>query len=657
MNTKSLEILSNTIRVLSAEGVQAANSGHPGLPMGCADISSILWAYFLKHNPENSKWTNRDRFVLSAGHGSMLVYSLLHLFQYDVNINDLKNFRQLGSRTPGHPEFSYTDGIETTTGPLGQGVANAVGMALSTKLLASQFNTSEHKIVDNKVYALCGDGCMMEGVCAEAASLGGHLGLENLVVIYDSNKITIEGSTDLAFTEDVAKRFDAYGWEVVEADGHDYNSLFTALEKSKSATKPFLIVATTTIGKGSPNKSGTHKVHGAPLGDDEVALTREILLGKSDAFTYPSELKIFVDEVLKSSKNEYAQWQKDFTSWAKANPELKEKWELFHSKEKLNLTFPEFKVGENLASRKSSNIVLNSLAKQIPNLYGGSADLDCSNLTRMDEEGDINTGEFDGRNFHFGVREHGMGAIVNGMVLSGALRVYCATFLVFSDYMRGAMRLAALMKQPVVYIFTHDSLFVGEDGPTHQPVEHRASLDIIPNLSVIRPADANEVCQAWDLAINRTDGPTALLLSRQNLLTLQETKDQQAVNKGAYILKKEKSANIDVILLASGSEVELVYEAASLLEAEGRSIRVVSLPSVDLFEAQSADYKESVLPSSVRKRFAVDYGISTTWYKYTGLEGEVLSLDSFGESGPGGQVAEHFGFSVDNIVKKVKELI
>ena len=657
MDTKSLETLSNTIRVLSAEGVQAANSGHPGLPMGCADISSVLWAYFLKHNPENSKWANRDRFVLSAGHGSMLIYSLLHLFQYDVNIDDLKNFRQLGSRTPGHPEFSYTDGVETTTGPLGQGVANAVGMALSTKLLASQFNTNEYKIIDNKVYALCGDGCMMEGVCAEAASLGGHLGLENLVVIYDSNKITIEGSTDLAFTEDVAKRFDAYGWEVVEADGHDYKSLFAALEKSKSSKKPFLIVATTTIGKGSPNKSGTHKVHGAPLGDDEVALTREVLLGKGDAFTYPSELKNFIDEVLKSSKDEYAQWQKDFASWAIANPELKEKWDIFHSKEKLNLTYPEFKVGEKIASRKSSNIVLNSLAKQIPNLYGGSADLDCSNLTRMDEEGDVNTGEFEGRNLHFGVREHGMGAIVNALTLSGALRVYCATFLVFSDYMRGAIRLAALMKQPVIYIFTHDSLFVGEDGPTHQPVEHRVSLDIIPNLSVIRPADANEVCQAWDLAINRTDGPTALLLSRQNLLTLQETKNQQAVYKGAYILKKEKSVNIDVILLASGSEVELVYVAANILEAEGKSVRVVSVPSIDLFEAQSVDYKESVLPMNVRKRFAVDYGRATTWYKYTGLEGQVLSLDSFGESGPGEQVAEHFGFSVDNIVKKVKELI
>ena len=656
ISEKKLKELANTIRTLSAEGVQSANSGHPGLPMGCADIASVLWQYFLKHNPKNSQWLNRDRFVLSAGHGSMLIYSLLHLYGYDISIDDLKNFRQLHSRTPGHPEYSYTDGVETTTGPLGQGFANAVGMALSSKILAEKFNTSSHKVVDNKIYALCGDGCMMEGVCKESASLAGHLGLNNLIAIYDSNKITIEGSTDLAFTENVAKRFEAYNWEVVFADGHSFQSINQALEKSRKSEKPFLIVAQTVIGKGSPNKSGTHKVHGSPLGQEEVNLTRQSLLDGGEAFTYSSSVTEFTQEKIFQGQQDEQSWENIFNAWSLENSELRKQWDTFHSNEKIDLDLPEFEAGSLVASRKSSSQVLNHIAKQIPNLYGGSADLDCSNLSRMEEEGDINTKSFQGKNLHFGVREHGMGAICNGMVLYGGLKVYCATFLVFSDYMRGAIRLAAIMKQPIIYIFTHDSIFVGEDGPTHQPIEHKAVLDAIPNLSVIRPGDANEVAQAWKCAINRTDGPTALLLSRQNIRTLKETQFAP-VSKGAYILKKESKPNVDLILFATGSELELAYDAAQQLEAKGKSIRVVSFPSVDLFEKQSIEYKESTFPDIVRKRFALDYGIAQTWHKYLGLDGKALTIETFGESAPGAKVAEHFGFTVNNIVTEITKYL
>ena len=645
----------DTIRVLSAEAVQQANSGHPGLPMGCADIATTLFSKYITQNPADSNWVNRDRFVLSAGHGSMLIYSLLHLYGFKVSLEDLKNFRQLGSNTPGHPEYGYTDGVETTTGPLGQGIGNAAGMALAEKMLAAKFNTADHTVIKNKVYALCGDGCMMEGVAAEAASLAGHLKLDNLVVVYDSNQITIEGHTDIAFTENVAQRFESYGWNVVTADGHDFASLEKALDASQTSDKPFLVIATTTIGKGSPNKSGTHKVHGAPLGPEETAATREALGLGSEAFSVADDVYTFTKEAQDKGAAAQAEWEKTFEAWAAANPELKAQWDAdFALALPEEIELPEFPTGESVASRKSSSIVLNAIAPQVPNLIGGSADLDCSNLSRMDEEGDVNTGAYEGRNLHFGVREHAMGAMVNGMAVYGGIRPYCSTFLVFSDYMRHAVRLAGLMKLPVTYIFTHDSIFVGEDGPTHQPIEHKVGLESIPNVQVIRPADANEVKAAWKVALAKTDGPTALLLSRQNLVTLDTP---ASVDKGAYVIKKESGDSIDLILMANGSEVKLAIDAAEALEAEGKSVRVVSVPCVALFDAQSAEYKESVLPNAVRKRFALDYGSSLSWYKYLGLDGDKITIDTFGESGPGQKVADHFGFTAENILAKVKAYV
>ncbi|EDM27883.1 transketolase [Lentisphaera araneosa HTCC2155] len=656
MSQEKLQELSDHIAVLSAEGVQAANSGHPGMPMGCSDIGSILWSKHLKHNPADSNWFNRDRFVLSAGHGSMFIYSLLHLFGYDVSTDDLKNFRQLGAKTPGHPEFGHTDGVETTTGPLGAGISNAVGMALAAKIQGEKFNTAEHTVVDSNIYTVCGDGCLMEGVASEAASTAGHLGLDNLVLIYDSNSITIEGSTDLAFTEDVGMRFRAYGWEVIECNGNDLDAVDSALTLAKKSDKPVIIIATTIIGKGSPTKAGTHKVHGAPLGAEEVTAFRETLLG-GEAFDVSDSVKAFCAETAAAGAEAQKAWEAEFAAWSQANPELRKEWDVYQNHElPAEFSFPEFPVGEKVASRKSSHAVLNSLAEQVPFLLGGSADLDCSNLTRLDAEGDINTGKFDGRNLHFGVREHGMGGIVNGMINFGGMRVYCSTFLVFSDYMRPTIRLAALMKTPAIYVFTHDSFFVGEDGPTHQPVEHKAALECIPGLTVLRPADANEVKAAWEVAIRKTDGPTALLMSRQNLTTLAETVDND-VAKGAYVAKAESGDSIDLILMASGSEVELAVAAAKNLEAEGKSVRVVSMPSSTLFEEQSAEYKESVLPGAVSSRFAIDYGSSISWYRYIGLQGASHCLDRFGECGPGGTVAEHFGYTTDALTAEVRDYL
>ena len=655
MNNNSLTNIANAIRVLSADAVQTANSGHPGLPLGCADIASALWTSTLVHTPQNYQWVNRDRFVLSAGHGSMLIYSLLHLFGYNLPMEELKNFRQLHSKTPGHPEYGYTEGIETTTGPLGQGVANAVGMALASKINAKKYNTAEHTIIDNHIYTLASDGCMMEGVACESSSLAGHLCLDNLTIIYDSNQITIEGSTNLAFSEDVAKRYEAYGWDTIKVDGHNTSQVTQALKQSRKSSKPTLIFAQTTIGQGAPTKFGTHTVHGAPLGQKETDAMRK-KLGFSKAFQIPETTYQVCKEVVEKNNKIYQQWQKTFEKWAIQNPKLKQQWDKSTNQELPNLEFPEFEQNSEIASRKSSYQVLNKISSQIDYLYGGSADLDCSNLTRMENLGDINTSLFEGRNLHFGVREHAMGAICNGMQLYGNLRVYCATFLVFSDYMRASIRLATLMKLPIIYIFTHDSLFVGEDGPTHQPIEHKASLEAIPNLTVIRPADANEVKMAWKVALQRKDSPTALLLSRQNLKTYSNSRPP--VEKGAYIIKNEKdSSYIDLILMAAGSEVSLCLEAAKILEEQNLSVRVVSMPSVRLFEEQTLEYKESVFPSSAEKRFAVDYGCSQSWYRYTGLEGDIFALDSFGESAPGGQVAEHFGFTPENIAKKASDVL
>lgn len=656
MSQEKLQELSDHIAVLSAEAVQAANSGHPGMPMGCSDIGSVLWSKHLRHNPADSNWVNRDRFVLSAGHGSMLLYSLLHLFGYNVSKADLENFRQLGSNTPGHPEFGHTDGVETTTGPLGAGISNAVGMALAAKIQGQKFNTAAQSIMDANVYVMCGDGCLMEGVASEAASLAGHLGLDNLILIYDSNSITIDGSTDLAFTEDVGMRFRAYGWEVITCNGNDIEAVDSALTQAKKADKPVIIIATTIIGKGSPTKAGTHKVHGSPLGAEEVKALRETLLG-GEAFDVSDSVKAFCAERAAAGAETQQAWEADFAAWSEANPELRKEWDAGQNHElPAAFSFPEFPVGEKVASRKSSHAVLNALAAQVPYLLGGSADLAGSNLTHLDEDGDINTTQFAGRNINFGVREHGMGGIVNGMVNFGGLRVYCATFLVFSDYMRPAIRLAALMKTPAIYVFTHDSFFVGEDGPTHQPVEHKAALECIPGLTVIRPADANEVKAAWEVAIRKTEGPIALLMSRQDLTTLAETVNNDLA-KGAYVAKAESGDTIDLILMASGSELELALETAKNLEADGKSVRVVSMPSATLFEEQSAAYKESVLPSTISSRFAIDYGSAMSWYRYIGLQGGHHCLDRFGECGPGGTVAKHFGYTPEALTAKISDYL
>ena len=656
MSLEKLQELSDHIAVLSAEGVQGANSGHPGMPMGCSDIGSVLWSKHLKHNPADSGWVNRDRFVLSAGHGSMLLYSLLHLFGYKVSKADIANFRQLGANTPGHPEFGHTDGVETTTGPLGAGISNAVGMALAAKIQGQKFNTAEHTLIDSKVYAICGDGCLMEGVASEAASMAGHLSLDNLILIYDSNSITIDGSTDLAFTEDVGRRFRAYGWEVIECNGHDLEAVDSALSLAKKSAKPVIIIATTIIGKGSPTKAGTSKAHGAPLGAEEVKDFRARLLG-GDTFDVSDSVKAFCAETAAAGAKAQKAWESVFSAWSEANPELRKEWDAYQSHAlPAEFSLPEFPVGEKIASRKSSQAVLNAIAAQVPYLLGGSADLAGSNSTYLKDKGEINTAQFAGRNINFGVREHGMGGIVNGMVNFGGLRVFCATFLVFSDYMRPAIRLAALMKTPAIYVFTHDSFFVGEDGPTHQPVEHKAALECIPGLTVLRPADANEVKTAWEVAIRKTDGPTALLLTRQDLTTLAETV-QNDVAKGAYVAKTESGEAIDLILMASGSELELAVETAKNLEAEGKSVRVVSMPSATLFEAQSAEYKESVLPGAISSRFAIDSGSPMSWYRYIGLQGGHHCLDRFGECGPGGTVAKHFGFTAEALTAKVNDYL
>jgi transketolase len=651
-----LQQVANTIRVLSAEGVQQANSGHPGLPMGCAEIAAVLWGTIMDQDASDSQWCNRDRFILSAGHGSMLLYSLLHLFGYKVTLDDLKSFRQFDSVTPGHPEFGHTHGVETTTGPLGQGIANAVGMGLASKLLAEKFNTDEHALIDNRIWVLCGDGCMMEGVSSEAASLAGHLGLGNITVIYDSNQITIEGKTDLAFTEDVAKRYQAYGWNVIKTDdGHDLEKVQKALKKAARKTdKPTLVITPTVIGKGAPNKGGSHKVHGEPLGEEELAATKQAL-GCGDApFSVSEDVRAYCKKVISRGKRRNKAWQKLFDAWSAANPALKAEWETMTTQQlPADLSLPEFTVGDGVATRASSGKVLASLGEQLSFLYGGSADLAPSNKSEMPGAGDVNTDAFAGRNLHFGVREHAMGAICNGMSVYGMMHPYCATFLVFADYMRPAIRLAALMQIPVTYIFTHDSIYVGEDGPTHQPVEHAAALRCIPNLDVIRPADANEVKSAWVHALQKKDGPVALLLTRQNLPTLD---GPAAVDKGAYIVKKEAGDTPDLILMASGSEVSLCLDAAAQIEAGGTQVRVVSVPCMEIFARQSDAYRDEILPPTVTKRLAVEAGVGVDWHMYVGSAGAVHSIERFGISAPAGEVGTALGFTPENVAELASRL-
>ncbi|HZK34186.1 MAG TPA: transketolase [Bacillota bacterium] len=661
MNIDIDQLSINTIRILSAEGVQKANSGHPGLPMGAAPMAYTLWAKELKHNPNNPDWANRDRFVLSAGHGSMLIYSLLHLFGYDVSIDDLKNFRQRDSKTPGHPEYGDTPGVEVTTGPLGQGVANAVGMAMAEAHLSSKFNRPGYDIVDHYTYALAGDGCMMEGITSEAASLAGTLGLGKLTLLYDSNSITIEGSTDLAFTEDVGKRYDAYGWQVLYVeDGNDIEAIQNKLTEAKKETaRPSLIVITTQIGYGSPEKQGKASAHGEPLGEDNIISAKKFLKYKTEeSFYVADEVKDHMKSFAKEASKAEEKWLDLFAAYKKEYPDLATEWDKWHepgldSDILNNEKIWSFEGAQ--ATRASSGEVLNKLSEYVPNLIGGSADLAPSNKSDMKDREAFSKDNYAGSNLHFGVREHAMAAIGNGMAVHGGLKPYVATFFVFSDYMKHSMRLSALMKLPLTYILTHDSIGVGEDGPTHQPIEHLAALRSIPNFTVIRPADSREAAAAWLLALSRTDSPTALVLTRQNLPSLDGT--GRDAYKGAYILADSEKTNPDIILMATGSEVQLIMEAKDILKEKGIDARIVSMPSWEIFEEQSEEYKRRVLPENVEARLAVEAASSFGWHKYTGLKGDVISIDHFGASAPADILFEEFGFTVDNVVEKALAVV
>ncbi|NRZ26891.1 transketolase [Clostridium beijerinckii] len=655
--SRELDKLSiNAIRVLSADAIEKSKSGHPGLPLGSATMAYTLWTK-MNHNGKNPEWDNRDRFVLSAGHGSMLEYSLLHLFGYGLTVEDIKNFRQFGSLTPGHPEFGHTKGVEITTGPLGQGICNAVGFAIAEAHLAEKFNKPDYSVVDHYTYAIVGDGCLMEGISGEASSLAGTLGLGKLVVLYDSNNISIEGNTDIAFREDVAKRYEAYGWQVLNvADGNDIDTIEKAIEAAKAeTTKPSIIIVKNQIGFGCPAKQGKASAHGEPLGADNVIAMKENLGWKTEpAFYVPDEVYTNMNEhIAKGEKTEEA-WNELFKSYAKAYPELAAEYTKWMSgeldKEALLNNEELWRFDKEMATRESSGIMINRLAKLIPNFIGGSADLAPSNKTHMNDRGDFSAEDRSGSNLHFGVREHAMAAIANGMYAHGGLKVFCATFFVFSDYMKGAMRLSALMNLPVAYVLTHDSIGVGEDGPTHEPIEQLAALRSMPNMTVFRPADSKETAAAWYYAVTNGTTPTSLVLTRQKL-PLYDGCPKRAL-KGGYILKDSKKETPDVLLMASGSEVELIYKAAAELETKGIDARVISMPSFELFDAQDEAYKESVMPNKVRARVAVEALTSFGWHKYVGLDGDVISLDTFGASGKAEILFEKFGFTVENVVEK-----
>lgn len=666
MSSTNRQQLANAIRVLSADAVQQANSGHPGAPMGMADIAEVLWNDFLKHNPSDPKWANRDRFVLSNGHGSMLIYSLLHLSGYDVSLDDIKDFRQLHSKTPGHPEYGYTPGVETTTGPLGQGLANAIGMAIAERTLAAQFNTPEHKIVDHHTYTFMGDGCLMEGISHEASSLAGTLGLGKLIAFWDDNGISIDGEVEGWFTDDTAARFEAYGWQVIRAvDGHDADQIKAAIEQARiDQSKPTLICCKTIIGKGSPNKQGTENCHGAALGVEEVVLMREQLNWTNDPFTLPAEVAAAWDATV-SGAEQQQQWQTMFDAYTAANPELAAEFSRRLSGElpanwqdNTQALIRDAEVAAaKLATRKASLNSLNQLGPLLPELIGGSADLAGSNYTIWDQSKGISVSDANGNYLYFGVREFAMSAISNGIALYGGFKPYAGTFLVFSDYMRNGMRMSALMGLPVIYVLTHDSIGLGEDGPTHQPIEHVASLRLIPNMSLWRPCDAVESLVAWKVACESTDQPTSLIFSRQGLAHQARNAEQTAnIEKGAYVLR-DCEGSPDLILIATGSEVDLAVQASAKLTQSGVAVRVVSMPSTDRFDAQSPEYKESVLPASVVKRIAIEAGIGDYWYKYVGLHGAVIGMQSFGESAPAELLFELYGFTVENVVNKAREVL
>ncbi|HXI91942.1 MAG TPA: transketolase [Blastocatellia bacterium] len=652
----------NTIRTLAMDAVQQANSGHPGTPMALAPVAYVLWDRFMHHNPRNPHWPNRDRFVLSAGHASMLLYSMLHLSGYDLPLEELKRFRQWGSKTPGHPEYGLTPGVETTTGPLGQGVANSVGMAIAERWLAAHFNQPGHEIVNHRVYAIAGDGCMMEGVSQEAASLAGHLRLSNLTWIYDNNHITIEGNTALAFSDDVAARFTSYHWNVLRvADANDTDLLDRALQTaSKETERPSLIIVDSHIAWGAPNKQDTSAAHGEPLGDEEIRLTKQRYGWPPDAkFLVPDETRAYTDRSIARGRKAEDEWDGRFAAYKAAHPALAEEWERMQSgalPDGWDQSIPTFPADEKgVAGRDASQKVLNAIAPQVPWLIGGAADLAPSTKTRMTDGGDFEAGSYEGRNFHFGIREHAMGAILNGMALS-KVRPYGSGFLIFSDYMRAPIRLSSLMEIPVMYIFTHDSIGVGEDGPTHQPIEQLISLRAIPQLLVIRPADGNEVAEAWRVMIGSTHHPIALILSRQPLPTVDRTKYAAAagLRQGAYVLG-DSDGTPDVIFMGTGSELQLCVAAHEQLKAEGIKSRVVSMPCWELFERQPESYRESVLPAAVRARVAVEAGTSLGWRRYTGIDGRIIARRDFGASAPLKELLKQFGFTVEKVIEAARE--
>ena len=663
----------NTIRMLAVDAVQQANSGHPGLPMEAAPIAYVLWTRFMRYNPRNPGWTNRDRFVLSGGHGSMLLYAMLHLTGYDLSLEEIRNFRQWESQTPGHPEYGDTPGVETTTGPLGQGIGTAVGMAMAEAHLAARYNRAGHEIVNHHTYVIASDGDMMEGVASEACSLAGHLGLGRLIVLYLDNSVTIDGGTDLAFSENTGLRFDAYGWHVQRvADGNELARVEAALELARQETdRPSIILCRTVIGYGSPNKAGTSKAHGEPLGEEEVELTKQHLgWPLAPKFLVPDDVRAFFQQMVLYGKGWELAWRQTFDAYAAAFPDLAASWRQAMDGELpagWDENLPAFSSDQApMATRQASGVTINALSQRVPGLLGGSADLAGSNNTMVEAETNYAAGNYEGRNLHFGVREHAMAAALNGMALHGGLRPYSGTFLVFSDYMRPAIRLAALMGIAPVYVFTHDSIGLGEDGPTHQPIEHYMALRAIPNLTLIRPADAAETAEAWVAALRRKDGPVALLLTRQKLPVLDRSGDGQAssaalasadgLHRGAYVLA-DTDGQPDVILIASGSEVYLALEARDALAGEDVAARVVSMPSWELFEAQIEEYRESVLPASVSARLAVEPGVTLGWERYVGPQGDVIGLERFGASAPGDVAFENLGFTAVNIADRAKALI
>ncbi len=663
LSNAELTLAANTIRCLAIDGVQAAKSGHPGLPMGMADVAAVLWLKYLKHAPSESRWPDRDRFVLSGGHGSMLLYSLLHLAGYDLPLDELTRFRQLDSKTPGHPEYGHTDGVETTTGPLGQGIANAVGMAIAERMLAARFNgAGGFDPIDHRTFVFCGDGDLMEGLSHEACSLAGHLKLDRLVLFYDSNRITIEGHTNIALSDDPKLRFKAYGWHVLEIDGHDYEAIDKAIRKAlKISGKPVCIICNTVIGKGSPNKSDTHEVHGAPLGDEEVRLTKRALGMPEDQFFHIPEAvaELFKARAAKMRRAARA-WNRSLADWAAAHPEQAARWNAHMTgalPADLDALLPTFDPAKAVATRTASGTVMNALAPALPFLVGGSADLAPSTMTYLKGLGDIGPGSFGGRNFHFGVREFGMTAIMNGIALHGGFRVFGATFFVFTDYCRPAIRLAALMKLPVIYVFTHDSFYVGEDGPTHEPVEHLAAMRCIPGLTVYRPSDPTETAAAWAAALRNTHGPTALLLTRQNMEVIDRATYPAAslLEKGAYTLWQSGTGSPELLLLASGSEVELALAAAKQLG--GVNVRVVSMPSWERFDAQPESYRNAVLDPACCKRLAIEAGSSFGWQRYIGRCGRTVTLDTYGASAPYKALAARFGFTVENVVAQARAVL